>query len=133
MDKTSVRVEFRILGDNFDPNKITSELGINPNKQWTVGDKGKISNKIMECSCWEICTDYEESLDINNQLKKIIDVVKTKKQKLVEIKKQYSLEYIFGIIIRIENNMSPAVYINIEDIELASEIKAEFDFDIYIY
>lgn len=44
-----------------------------------------------------------------------------------------NLEYIFGIVVNVENNEKPAMYFNIKFIEFANNINAEFYIDLYVY
>lgn len=132
MNNTNVKVEFRILGDDFEPDTITNKLVINPNEYWKIGDTIKNKNFKRKYSCWSISTGYEESLDINEQLKKILLKISDKKDVLKEIRELLTLEYRLDIIINIEGNEKPAIYLDSETIEFANDIKAEFDFDLYI-
>lgn len=133
MDKTSVLVEFKIIGDEFEPEIITKVLQISPDKYWKKGEQIKNKNSIRNFSCWSIKTGYEESIDINNQLVKIINKIKDKKNELVELKNQNKFYYKIQVVIKIENNEKPAIYLNRDIIGFLNDIKAELDFDLYIY
>jgi hypothetical protein len=122
MDKTNVMVEFIITGDNLKPEIVTETIGISPSGEHRKGDN--IIGRSSGC---------EESLDINDQLKKVINLLISKKNDLLLLKKTYGLYYKFGIVIRIEQNETPAVYLETDVIEFANNIKAEFDFDLYVY
>lgn len=133
MEKTSILVEFKITGDEFDPDTVTKKLQIVPNEYWQKGEQIKNKSIVRSFSCWIIKTGYEESLDVNNQLVKILDKIKDKKNELIELKKQNNFDYKVDIVIQIENNEKPAIYLSSDIIEFANSIKAEFDFDLYIY
>lgn len=133
MDKTSVLVEFKIIGDEFEPEIINKVLQISPDKYWKKGEQIKNKNSIRNFSCWSIKTGYEESIDINNQLVKIINKIKDKKNELVELKNQNKFYYKIQVVIKIENNEKPAIYLNRDIIGFLNDIKAELDFDLYIY
>jgi len=133
LSKTNVMVEFRILGHEFVPEVITSELSIIPNETWVKGDKINDRDITRQYSCWILSTGYIESLDINDQIKEIINKLLIKNDKLVEIKKKYNVIYRIDVVINIENNEKPAIYLNSDIIEFAYSIGAEFDFDLYIY
>ena len=133
MDNTNIMVEFRILSDDLNPKVITEKLLIEPNQYWMKGENIKNRDLKREYSCWIISTGYEESLDINSQLFKMLNLLKSKKKDLQYLRDKYSLEYRFDIVINIENNEKPAIFLNSEVIGFANDIKAEFDFDIYIY
>lgn len=133
MGKTNIKVEFRILGEDFNPDSITDKLTIKPNYQWINGDRIENKASIRKYSCWAIHTEYEESYDVNDQLNKVMSMINKRKLELIELKKVYDIEYRFDIIVNIENNEKPAIYLNSDTIEFANDIKAEFDFDLYIF
>lgn len=133
MERTNVMVEFNIIGDIFDTDIITHRLSIQPNEHWMKGDKVKDKDIERVDTCWTVHTEYEESIDINEQLKKILNILIPKLNELKEVQSAYNLEYRFCIIINIENNEKPAMYINGEMIKFVYEINAEIDFDLYIY
>ena len=133
MDSTNVLVEFCIFGEDFEKEIITEGLGIGPSDFYKKGDVAGKKQFKRKGTCWSISTGYEESLDINDQLAKILNLIKPKTNILINLMEQYALECKFIIVIGIENNQSPAVYLDREVIEFANEIKAEFDFDMYIY
>ncbi|MDK8182627.1 DUF4279 domain-containing protein [Paenibacillus sp. UMB4589-SE434] len=133
MEKTNIKAEFIITGDAFDPNIITRELAIPPTGQYKNGDKVEGRNVIRQECCWFLTVDYEESYDINDQLQKLIKVLENREKKLVDLQNIYSLNFTFSFSIRIENNETPAISIEREVVSFANKIKAEFDFDLYIF
>jgi len=103
--------EFRILGDDFTPEVITEKLEIFPSKVWKKGEKIEGSNKVRDYSCWCLSTGYDESYDINEQLNKLLTILIPKKMKLIELKELLSLDYKIDIVINIESNEKPAIYL----------------------
>jgi hypothetical protein len=126
-------VEFKITGNEFDPNMITNVLQIEPNECWEKGEQIRNKSINRSFSCWIIRTEYEESLDVNNQITSILRKIKDKKNQLIDLKEHKDLDYKIDIVIRIENNEKPAIYLNSDSIEFANSIKAEFEIDLYIY
>lgn len=59
--------------------------------QWQKGDPLR-SGRVQECSGCEISTDYEESLDINDQINIIISKVKDKRDELADICNKKGME-----------------------------------------
>lgn len=110
MDKTNVMVEFIMNGDKLDLNDATEKLKINPSRCWEKGDDIKGRNFKRINTCWIINTDYEESYDINEQLFKIVGLIKDKKTILKELKNIYDVEYIFSIVINIQDNEKPDLH-----------------------
>lgn len=133
MDRTNVMVEFIIIGEEFDPNFVTEKLNIEPDEFWVKGDAIKGRNIKRKDTTWSINTGYEESLDISEQLEKIINLINGKKNILKELKIEYNLEYVFGIVVNVEDNQKPSMYFNNMFIEFVNDIKAEFYIDLYIY
>ena len=131
MVNTCVKVEFLIFGENVLPEEITEKLSISPSHKWRKGDPLKNGGS-EESSGWEICTDYEESLDINDQLNKIVSKLSIKQEQLINICNKNGMESRFCIAIIIENGQTPSVGLSKEIIEFAHFLKAEIDFDIYV-
>lgn len=132
MDKTKVKVDFCFYGDTFDLNSITNVLGINPTQTWIKGDHIR-GGHFRKDTCWELSTEYEESYDINEQLQKVINILKDKKLEIIEVQKKNKIECKFEIVILIENNEKPAIYFNRNTIQFMNEINSEIDVDYYIY
>lgn len=133
MDNTNVMVEFRISGDDYDPAVISNILAIQPSESWKKGDKIRNTIKEREYTGWVMSTGYEESLDINIQLSKMINLLRTKEDCLLNIKDKYSLKYRFDIVINIEKQQVPAIYLDTDAISFSNKIGIEYDFDMYIY
>lgn len=132
MDKTSVMVEFCILGDNFNPEEITLELSIEPTEQYLKGSRNNRNIERKE-SCWSINTGYVETLYVSELLDILIDKLIDKKDIIQKLKKKWNIDCKFFVVINIENNVKPAVYLEKEVIEFANAVGAEFDFDLYIF
>ncbi|SHL04119.1 protein of unknown function [Desulforamulus aeronauticus DSM 10349] len=61
MDKTNIMVEFCILGDDFNPEEVTSKLLIEPREQYLKGSRSTRNIERKE-TCWSISTGYVETL-----------------------------------------------------------------------
>lgn len=133
MDATNIMVGFCIIGEDFNPEIATKTLQINPSQGWIKGENTLSENRKMIDTCWLISTGYEKSLDINEQLSKVLLLVKHKKDSLLELKNNYCIKFLFSIVINIENNQTPAIYFDTELIEFANSIKAEFSIDLYVF
>lgn len=133
MDKSNVMVRFSLYGDDFNPALITKQLKIEPSETYIKGEQirdGKIKRK--ETS-WSISTKYEISLDINDQINKIMTLLYGKEAIITDLKKKYDLNILFMIVVNIENNDKPAMYFRKSFIHFLSDIDAEVGFDLYVY
>ncbi|GAB6559526.1 DUF4279 domain-containing protein [Bacillus mobilis] len=132
---------FSATGDIFPLEAITEALSIEPTRTYKKGDvvarrdnPNLVSTKTLyrKETDWTLSTAYQESYDINNQLHVILKSLKEKTEQLIQLKKKYDLEFLFMVVIQVENNESPAMYLQKEIINFASSIQAEIHFDLYI-
>lgn len=130
---TNVNAEFVIIGDTFDPDIVTQRLGIEPQGYWVKGEKTANAHMERKDTNWWIHTDYEHSFDIMCQLSKLISILQKKKNILKKLKTTYDLEYLFLVVINVEENEKPAIALDSSFINFASDIGAEFAVDLYIY
>ncbi|PFS66651.1 hypothetical protein COK41_06750 [Bacillus cereus] len=132
---------FSATGDIFPLEAITETLSIEPTRTYKKGDVVArrdnpnlvfTKNLYRKETDWTLSTGYQESYDINNQLHVILKSLEEKTEQLKQLKKKYDLEFLFMVVIQVENNESPAMYLQKEIINFASSIQAEIHFDLYI-
>jgi len=132
MDKTNIAVDFSIMGDYFNQEDISKKLSICPTRYWKKGDFNPKNKMFYKNTCWSLKTVYEESLDVNIQLNKIINMLLDKKDELINLQDKLNLEYGFIIIIRIEEQQTPAIYFETPVISFINDIHAEISIDLYL-
>lgn len=131
LETTNIKAYFKILSDNIDSKQLDSILGLAPDKSWTAGDTWK-GDRVRSFSLWEIGTQYEETLFVDDQVKKMLLIVECKKDILKRIKKELDLECTCEIVVRIEKDQTPAICIHKDLIDFAHYVGAEIDVDTYI-
>ncbi|KWW21932.1 hypothetical protein AS888_05470 [Peribacillus simplex] len=133
---------FSVFGDEFALEVVTDILSIEPTKTYKKGDiiekinnPNLVSTKIRRRkeTVWTLSTGYQESYDINNQLNTILKSLEGKTKELKQLKEKYSLEFLFMIVIQVENDEKPAMYLQKNIIDFSSLIQAEIHFDLYIF
>lgn len=110
MNKTTVKAEFSIYGDNLDPNELTDLLGIQPME---INLKGVITGTRKRPSAetsWSIYTKKEESYDVKEQIDKIILILKDKTKIINEFKKKNTVSISLSLLIEVENDEKTAIY-----------------------
>ncbi len=135
MDKTQVMVEFRIIGDDFNPEVFTSALSVEPTKSWNKGDEYINQSNLLSIkknSSWGISSGRRDSLDMGKQIYEVLDKLIGKEKILVNLKSKYNIDYTIDIVIEVENGQTPAVYLESKAIKFANDIGATFDFDMYV-
>lgn len=105
---------------------------ITPTRTWHKGDPIR-KDLYRKETYWELGTKYEESLNINDQIDKVIDLIQDKKDQVRRLMREYNLEYKFEVVINIENNAKPAMYLNKDTIKFIYDLGAEIDFNLYIH
>ena len=110
---------FNVTGDIFPVEAITEALSIEPTK--TYKKEMLLKDVIIQIlypqnlyrkeTDWTLSTGYQQSYDINNQLYVILKSLEGKTEQLKHLKKKYGLEFLFMIVIQVENNESPAMYL----------------------
>jgi hypothetical protein len=142
MDKTSVMAYFSIFGDDFPLDKVTQILNIEPTRSYKKGEvivRPKNDNVIITTinyrkeTAWKLSTGYQESTDINDQLYLLLDTLENKVSELIRIKDEYKVSFTIMIVINIENNEKPAMYLEQRFISFVHTINAGVDFDLYIF
>ncbi|MEH7387951.1 DUF4279 domain-containing protein [Bacillus sp. JJ1521] len=70
MERTKVRVYFRLFGDTFPLDNVTEKLGITPSNTYRKGAiiLNRPATLFRKETSWDLDTGYQESLDVNEQL-----------------------------------------------------------------
>ncbi|MGF3104573.1 DUF4279 domain-containing protein [Rossellomorea sp. DUT-2] len=132
--KTEINVEYCLYGDDLNPNDITKHLELVPSLSYKKGDLVK-ENRIMTRleGCWEIETGYAPSMDINDALSKLEDILTEKTDKIREIKRANKLESKLTIVIKIYDNEVPGMYFSPSTLSfIVNDLEAEMDICTYI-
>ncbi|MFD2614155.1 DUF4279 domain-containing protein [Paenibacillus gansuensis] len=133
---------FSNFRDSFPVNEVTQLLGIEPTESYNIGDiiiRPKNDNVTSSTThyrketAWELSSGYQESYDINDQLYYLLDILESKVSELNKIKDEYNVSYKFNVVIKVENNEKPAMYLERRFISFAYSTNADIDFDLYIF
>ena len=84
-------------------------------------------------SRWIISTGYEESLNIDDQIRIIYEMLKDKVGILNELREKYSLTFHLRVVPKIEDNEKPSMFFGPYIIDFVHDIKATIDIDLYIF
>lgn len=132
--KNRIKLELSIFGDDFSPNDLTEELQIKPTSSWLKGDVFKTfkkESKRQECS-WNYSTGYLKTLDFDESLQVLLEVLGDKSKYLGEYARKHSLATKFFIVLEMSEEQTPAFYLNRTFLEFVNELRAEIDVDMYI-
>ncbi|MGE7918300.1 DUF4279 domain-containing protein [Viridibacillus sp. NPDC093762] len=133
MRKTNIRVTFSIYGEKMSLTDITDKLNLEPDEYYKKNDPIKTNPVIKKKEdCWCLDKGAQETLNLNEPLNELLELIREKDNELIEIKRLYNANVKFDIVIIIEDEELPAVYLEQEIIQFAGKICADIDFDMYI-
>ena len=123
---------FRIVGD-FDPDVISTRLGIIPNDSWKPGDLRK-DGSLHTFSCWTCgrCDEYD--VGTQNQMRKTISVLIDKIGVLNQIRNEFDVSFYLEVVPEIYvDDINPCLAPTLDVIDFCHATRTEIDIDLYVY
>ena len=130
--RNSCYTYFKIVG-NFDPDKVSAILSLTPEKSWKIGDLRRNGTK-YDFALWEIgrCAEYD--VEVENQMRKTIEVLQDKIQLLNQIRKEYDVSFYLEIVPTIYvGDSNPCLAPSLDIIDFCHATRTEIDIDMYVY
>jgi hypothetical protein len=129
---TKISIDF-ILTGKFDPDKITTLMGIKPTNTWKLGDSIQNTKLRRKHDGWKLSIDKEESLDLNEKIESFLMQLESYSMPLKEIYEKLNAKAEIACAIYIEDEQVPAIHFNHETIKRVSDLGAEIDVDFYLF
>ena len=123
---------FRIVGD-FDPDVISTRLGIIPNDSWKPGDLRK-DRSLHTFSCWTCgrCDEYD--VFVENQMRKTISGLLDKIDVLNQIRNEFDVSFYLEVVPEIYvDDINPCLAPSLDVIDFCHATRTEIDIDLYIF
>ena len=123
---------FRIVGD-FDPDVISTRLGIIPNDSWKPGDLRK-DRSLQTFSCWTCgrCDEYD--VFVENQMRKTISGLLDKIDVLTQIRNEFDVSFYLEVVPEIYvDDINPCLAPSLDVIDFCHATRTEIDIDLYIF
>jgi Domain of unknown function (DUF4279) len=131
MNETQVKVYFSIFGDDFPINEVTRRLEITPTESYKKGDSISANSSLRRKeTSWEFGTDYQNSLDVNEQLLQVMNRLREKCSIINDLQAEFGLTSKIYIVIAMVNGQAPALYLEKDILAFASNIEAEIEVDL---
>ena len=130
--KNSCYTYFAIKG-LFDPDEITSIIGLTPTKQWSIGDlrqNGTVRNFAM----WEYgrCDEYD--VFVENQMMSTITDLMPKTNILQKIYELYDVSFHLEVVPSVYvGEITPCISPNRAVLEFCYLTKTGIDIDLYVF
>lgn len=134
MSKVKVFFCLSSIKDNIDFKIITEKLKIKPTSVRKKSDFPKQSIDLgIALNEWIICTKNDDCcMSISKKIDNIQNLFFGKEDCLKTLVKDYELTCTFSVIINVEKNEYPEMFLTKENIKFMSQINAEIGFDLYI-
>lgn len=130
MNETQVKVYFSLFGDDFPINEVTRRLEITPTECYKEGDSISANSSLhRKETSWDYGTDYQNSLDVNEQLQQVMNPLRDKCSNIYELQAEFGLASKIYIVIRMVNEQAPALYLEKDILTFALNIGAEIEVD----
>ena len=118
---------------DFDPEYITSKLGIEPDEIMKMGTPRKGGQSNFPFSKWMACDQTEPRIDAAEQCLSIVRILKEKIPLLLEIKKEFDVTFTISVAPHIHNEETPGIFFDKEIIEFCYLTGTEIGVDLYVY
>lgn len=130
----AITIEFIIFASIFPIEEVYEYIGLEGNRKMldekrfvTLGN-GYYTRE-QEASI-TYTTGSVETIDVNDAVKKIYDIVHPKETEIIDCINKYKLQSMFCIVLNLSDN--PIVSLSREFVDMASRLHASIDFDSYI-
>jgi hypothetical protein len=133
---TRIATQFILTGIGFNPDEVTSLLGIQPTQTWRLGDLVPRTILHRKHDAWLFSTGYEtldeeHSVDVTSQVHRLVDQIQPNTAKLKEICTRLQLEPALNCVLYIEGNDRPAVHFDPDIVQWLAQLQAEIDINLY--
>jgi len=128
--KSKIYAYFSLRGLDFDPEEITTKVGLIPTKTWKAGDL--INPKATVCrkeNGWSLKSELDESIDLEDHVRYLLQKLEPGWLPLIEICKKYYAE--INCVVYAAGNERPAIHFNKDIVDKAAKLNAEIDIDLY--
>lgn len=120
------------MGDDFDVQEITNELGIVPTKTWNKGENIRKTERRYSFTNWEYRIGPLYTLSTDAAMERLERLFSKKANKLCELKRKYNLNIGIEVVVYIRQNEPPGIVFEPRFIKFVNQIGATIDIDLYV-
>lgn len=129
--KNDCYTSFQITGQ-FDPDEITKQLGLTPDRTWRIGDLRRDGSQ-YDFALWEIgkCTAYD--VEVENQMRQTIAPLLDKIPLLAKIRAAYDVTFCLSVVPTVyTDDVTPCLAPSLDVIDFLHATRTEMDIDLYV-
>ena len=122
-------VSFSVVNFDGSPNKITNELGLDPDQQWLKGESSNDQGGIHTHSRWAITRSISMEDSLENQLGDLLDVLEARADAVRGVAANYEAGIsVYGYI---REATHPETYLEPKTLARLVGLNLSLDFDFY--
>jgi len=126
----SIKVTFYIMADEFDLEEVTRRLGINPTETRT---KDSFPPQGLAHTSWSLDVEEKDCCAVAILFEEMLEVLGGKSETIKTLCDDYNLETSFVVVIHMQGEDNPEMFLPREVISFAASINADIGFDLYCY
>jgi|SRR5690606_9754450 len=130
---TKIKLVLLIFGEEIDLTSLTNVMKLTPTNYWEKGDKilGRKRELIRKESCWELDFKFVNTLYLDEVTDQVVMKLSNNLNSISNYIKENKLQTKFNIIVEINDNEKPALYLNKSFLKVVSRMNSEIDIDLY--
>ncbi|MBQ7115533.1 MAG: DUF4279 domain-containing protein [Clostridia bacterium] len=122
---------FRIVGD-FDPDKISVKLGLQPYESWKAEDKNKFEHE-YGFSAWHFGKCEEYKIVVTEQMEETIAPLLDKTDVLNQIRNENVVNFYLEVVPFVSSyNDNPCLAPSLKVMDFCTATRTEIDIDLYV-
>lgn len=129
MGLPEISTRFRLRG-SFDPDDITEVIGISPSRTWREGE-ARTPLLRWKKSGWSLVFGPERSVDLEAQIKRMLDTVEPIQERLRSARDRYNAEADVFCSADIDDR-TPAILLGAETLSRLARLGVELGIDILL-
>ncbi|MCB6200463.1 DUF4279 domain-containing protein [Extibacter muris] len=129
-----ISVGFCIESKSANLRKISEVLDLIPTRSRRKSEWPQPSiDAGIACDSWELSTEQSTSMSVDTECKKLIDMLKGKENSILSLCEEYQMDVHVQVVIHMNNNRTPAIFVEKETVTFLAMVNADIGFDIYTY
>lgn len=130
MQTPMVSIDFTIFGDSFDPQEITTRLGIIPTKcdERHRGYDPETRAFVYD-SYWRL-EEQQHTWTVEDCLKPLMEKLAPRKEQIIEIEKHLEASVRLNVAITLNGTNGPGMFLDSETLRFLADVNASIDVDI---
>lgn len=128
-----VKISLRLTGAPFDPDEVTSRLGIEPTHHFRAGDPMPFGHGRRRWDLWRVTVGPTEAYDIDAMLDQLRHQVSAPAAQIRDLCAELALESQVFVTTTPAGSLNPSLRFSSEFVAWAAELGALIDVDVRAY